>query len=59
MEKSPACFCGSYHHCRRCKISYARSLLKIYRLASEQKLPTNIVANSLAEELFGVDTAVC
>jgi leucine dehydrogenase len=36
-----------------------KTLLKIYRLASEQKLPTNIVANSLAEELFGVDTAVC
>jgi leucine dehydrogenase len=36
-----------------------KTLLKIYRLAGERKLPTNIVANSLAEELFGLNTAVC
>lgn len=35
-----------------------KTLLEIYRLAGEQKLPTNIVANSLAEERFGVSTAV-
>jgi leucine dehydrogenase len=35
-----------------------KTLLEIYRMASEQKLPTNIIANSLAEELFGADTAV-
>jgi leucine dehydrogenase len=36
-----------------------KTLLKIYRLAGERKLPTNIVANSLAEELFGLNTALC
>lgn len=36
-----------------------KTLLEIYRLASEQKLPTNVVANSLAEERFGVNTTVC
>jgi len=36
-----------------------KTLLEIYRLAGQQRLPTNIVANSLAEDLFGVDTAVC
>ena len=36
-----------------------KTLLKIYRLAHEQKLPTNIIANTLAEQRFGVSTAVC
>ncbi len=36
-----------------------KTLLEIYRLAHEQKLPTNVVANTLAEERFGVSTAVC
>jgi leucine dehydrogenase len=36
-----------------------KTLLEIYRLSAEKKLPTNIVANSLAEELFRVNTAVC
>lgn len=31
-----------------------QTLLEIYRLADEQKRPTNLVANALAEELFGV-----
>jgi leucine dehydrogenase len=36
-----------------------KTLLKIYRLADKQKLPTNVVANRLAEDLFGINTAVC
>jgi hypothetical protein len=44
------------HHIFQRKIE--KTLLKIYRMASQQKLPTNIIANSLAEELFGADTAV-
>jgi leucine dehydrogenase len=36
-----------------------KTLLEIYKLSAEKKLPTNIVANSLAEDLFRVNTAVC
>lgn len=36
-----------------------KTLLEIYRLAGEQRLPTNAIANSIAEERFGADTAVC
>jgi leucine dehydrogenase len=36
-----------------------KTLLEIYKLSAEKKLPTNVVANSLAEELFRVNTAVC
>ena len=36
-----------------------KTLLEIYRLAHAQKMPTNVVANALAEERFGVKAAVC
>ena len=36
-----------------------KTLLEIYQLAHKQKLPTNIIANALAEDLFGINTAVC
>ncbi|MGB3209361.1 MAG: Glu/Leu/Phe/Val dehydrogenase dimerization domain-containing protein [Desulforhopalus sp.] len=36
-----------------------KTLREIYRLAGEQRLPTNIIANALAEDRFGVDTTVC
>ena len=35
-----------------------QTLLEIYRLADEQKRPTNLVANTMAEELFGA-SLVC
>lgn len=35
------------------------TLLEIYRLSDRQRRPTNLVANSLAEELFGIDARVC
>ncbi len=44
---------------RRLTADIEKTLMEIYRLSAEKKLPTNIVANSLAEELFRVDTAVC
>lgn len=34
------------------------TLLEIYKLSDRQKRPTNLVANSLAENLFGIDTRV-
>ena len=43
---------------RQLTAAIEKTLLEIYRLASEQKLPTNIVANALAEDLFGVNTAI-
>jgi len=43
----------------RLTAAIGKTLLEIYRLAGEQKLPTNAVANSIAEERFGVNTAVC
>ncbi len=36
-----------------------KTLLEIYRLAGEQRLPTNAIADAIAEERFGVNTAVC
>ncbi len=33
-----------------------KSLLEIYRLSKEQKVPTNAIANALAENLFGEGT---
>ena len=36
-----------------------QTLLEIYRLADQQKRPTNLVANALAEELFGASTVAC
>lgn len=35
------------------------TLLEIYKLSDRQKRPTNLVANGLAEELFGADSLVC
>jgi glutamate dehydrogenase/leucine dehydrogenase len=35
-----------------------QTLLEVYRLADEQKQPTNLVANTLAEELFGASASV-
>lgn len=43
---------------RQLTAAIENTLLEIYRLASEQKLPTNIVANALAEDLFGINTAI-
>jgi leucine dehydrogenase len=36
-----------------------KTLSDIYRVSHEKKLPTNVIANSLAEERFGFNTAVC
>lgn len=36
-----------------------QTLLEIYRLADERHQPTNLVANALAEELFGAPAVAC
>jgi leucine dehydrogenase len=36
-----------------------KTLREIYRLSLKRKVPTNIVANGLAEELFGASTVAC
>jgi len=47
------------HKARQQTAAIEKTLLEIYRLAGEQKLPTNVVANALAEDLFGQSATVC
>ncbi|NOR23872.1 MAG: hypothetical protein GQ542_05665 [Desulforhopalus sp.] len=46
------------HKAMQLTAAIEKTLLEIYRLAGEQKLPTNVVANALAEDLFGLNATV-